>query len=290
MIVLVLAALGLVLGSFVNALVWRMHERSLIWDKAFERTKDGQPKLQATERKKLRELSIWRGRSMCPHCRHVLAPKDLIPVVSWLTLRGRCRYCGTKFDDTPFAELLTPVAFVLSYLWWPTQIQGASLFQLVMWLAFVVAFVALTVYDLRWMLLPDVVVYPLIAIAVVEVGVLAFGFHEGWTEVVGAASGALVIAGLFYLLYVVSKGRWIGGGDVKLGVVLGLLVGGPMHGALLLFVASLAGVLFAVPQMLAGKAGRRAQIPFGPFLMLALFVVQLFGTSMVDWYERLLAG
>ncbi len=287
--VLVLAALGLLFGSFVNALVWRVHERERILEQAAEREKDKTPELTTKEKQTIRDLSLLRGRSMCPNCHHPLAPKDLIPVVSWLTLRGRCRYCHEKFDDTPVAELLTPLLFVVSYLWWPFALHRSGAFLFVLWLIFGIGVVALTIYDARWFILPDRIVFPLLALAVAQVAVLATYYHQGWTGVVGAAGGLLIVGGLFYLLFVVSNGTWIGGGDVKLGAVLGLLAGGPMHSVLLLFVASLVGLVFTLPQVITGKAGRRARIPFGPFLILALIIVQLFGSSMVDWYERLLA-
>jgi prepilin signal peptidase PulO-like enzyme (type II secretory pathway) len=289
MILLVLVVVGLALGSFVNALVWRTHERQLLLEAAEKRAKKNEaPKLSEAERQKFNELSIVRGRSMCPHCHHELAPKDLIPVVSWITLRGRCRYCHKKFDDTPVAELLVPILFVASYFWWPFQMHGVGAFSFWVWLVFVVGFVALIMYDARWFTLPDRIVFPLLALAVVEVALLATYYHQGWTEIIGAAAGLFIIGGLFYLFFVVSNGTWIGGGDVKLGAVLGLLAGGPMHSVLLLFLASFAGVLYALPQIAKGKAGRKSHIPFGPFLIVALIVVQLFGTQIIDWYERLL--
>lgn len=289
MMVLVLVVLGLLFGSFVNALVWRMHAREAILEHVSEREKTDSPKLTAKDQQELRDLSMWRGRSMCPHCRHPLAPKDLVPVLSWLALRGRCRYCHEKFDDTPVAELLTPTLFVVSYWWWPFALHGSGAFLFALWLVFSVGFVALTIYDARWFILPDRIVFPLLALAVAQVAVLTTYYHQGWTAVIGAAGGMLIIGGLFYLLFVVSNGMWIGGGDVKLGAVLGLLAAGPMHSALLLFIASLVGLVFTLPQLTSGKANRQAHIPFGPFLILALIIVQLFGSSMVDWYERLLA-
>lgn len=289
MIVLLLAGLGLCLGSFVNALVWRLHARAEIFEKAEQRAKGKPIKPTLQEQRRLRELSIWHGRSMCPHCRHQLSALDLIPVLSWLSLRGRCRYCHAKIDDTPFAELVTPAVFVASYLWWPLALNSAGLFEFVIWLAFVVGFVALTIYDARWMLLPNLIVYPLLALGIGETAALATYFGAGWSAVIGAASGMLIISGLFYGLYILSNGEWIGGGDVKLGLVLGLLAAGPMHSVLLLFVASVAGVLYALPQLIRGKAARNSQIPFGPFLIVGMLVVELFGSHLVDWYERLLS-
>jgi prepilin signal peptidase PulO-like enzyme (type II secretory pathway) len=183
-------------------------------------------------------------------------------------------------------EALTAALFVVSYVFWPYQLsQTAGVVRLVFWLAFVVGFVALFVYDLRWMLLPNRIVYALLGLAAAQVVVVAM--LEGDAGVVtGALLGLAMVGGLFYALFQVSGGRWIGGGDVKLGAILGLLVGGPAMALLTLFVASTAGSLVSIPLMATGKVKRTSRVPFGPFLLLAGIVVQLFGASIVAWYER----
>src|SRR4051812_13278636 len=100
MIIAVLIVFGLCLGSFVNALVWRVHE-------------------QEAAKKPNKKLSVLNGRSMCPHCEHELAAKDLIPVLSWLSLGGKCRYCHKPISKQyPLVELLTALLVVGSYIWW----------------------------------------------------------------------------------------------------------------------------------------------------------------------------
>ncbi|HYH75161.1 MAG TPA: prepilin peptidase [Candidatus Saccharimonadales bacterium] len=259
MILLLLVGLGLILGSFVNAFVWRLHEGR-----------------------------DWvRERSECTHCHHTLAPKDLIPVLSWLSLRGKCRYCHAKIHDNPLTEIAVPALFVISYLAWPLALTGAGLFQFVLWCIFIVGFVALAAYDFRWFLLPNKIVFPLIGLAIVQVAVVAV-WTMNWKVLVAALLGTLVVAGIFYLLFQVSHGTWIGGGDVKLGVVLGLLAGGFLEGFLLLFVASLAALVATVPALLQGKAGRKSHVPFGPFLIIGLIVVVLFGHRIIAWYSGLI--
>ncbi len=260
MVILLLVVLGLALGSFVNAFVWRLHEK-----------KD------------------WvRERSECPHCHHRLAARDLVPVVSWVRLGGKCRYCHKPIPDSPLVELAVPALFLLSYAFWPMPLSGEGLFTFVCWLIFLVAFVALAVYDIRWFLLPDKIVFPLIALAVLQV-VAQFVFFDGAPrDLLGATLGVLMISGLFYLFFMLSRGTWIGFGDVKLGVVLGLLAGGPLPALLLLFLASVFGMLFALSLIVKGKAKRKSHIPFGPFLLAAMVVVQLFGSSILDWYRDLL--
>jgi prepilin signal peptidase PulO-like enzyme (type II secretory pathway) len=262
MIIIALILLGLCFGSFINALVWRLHQKR-DW---------------VTE------------RSECPHCHHTLAPKDLIPVFSWLTLGGRCRYCHKPIPDSPFVELTVPALFVLSYIYWPQPLEGAGLFTFCLWLVFLIGFVALAVYDFKWFLLPNVIVFPLMALAGFQVlGTMLF-FGGSWHDVLGPLFGVAIISGLFLLIYVVSKGAWIGFGDVKLGVVLGILAGGALPALLLLFSASFLGMLVSLPMLVVGKANRKSHLPFGPLLIAGTIVVVLFGTIIIDWYTSLTFG
>jgi leader peptidase (prepilin peptidase) / N-methyltransferase len=285
MVILILIVLGLCLGSFVNAFVWRH------WKREFADRDAGpsNPKAAAASKSakakqpSARDLSIVHGRSMCTHCHHELAAKDLIPVVSYLMLRGRCRYCGKPIQDSPLAELLTPLLFVVSYVFWPESFSGAGLVTFIFWLAFIVGFVALFVYDLRWQLLPYSIVFPMIALAIVQVIVVAIAY-EGPRSVIGPLWGAAIIGGMFFLLYAVSKGRWIGDGDIPLGILLGLLAGGPANAFLVIFIASLIGTLVAVPLLMTGRADRSSHLPFGPFLIAGAVVVVLFGATIISWY------
>ena len=258
MIPLLLILFGLTLGSFVNAFVWRLkHKKDWV-----------------------------RGRSECPHCGHQLGALDLIPVLSWVLLKGRCRYCHKKIEDSPLVELILPILFVVSYLFWPVSLSGAGLIEFVFWLVFLVWFLALAVYDLRWFILPNKVVFPLIGLAVLQTVTLSV-YLMRVEVIIHALIGAAVVAGIFYLLFQISKGTWIGGGDVKLGIVLGLLAGGLLESFLLLFIASLAGMIAALPLILKGQAHRKTQLPFGPFLIIGLVVVKLFGAVIINWYSSL---
>lgn len=258
MIVLLLVMLGLVLGSFVNALVWRL-----------EKNRD------------------WiNDRSECTHCHHKLGPLDLVPVFSWIFLRGKCRYCHEKIEDSPLVELALPGLYVVSYVFWPVPLQGIGLFQFIAWLVFLVGFMALTLYDLRWFLLPNKIVFPLAGLAVVQAITVSIWLQD-WRVLLTAAGGAAVISGLFYVIFQLSNGTWIGGGDVKLGIVLGILAGGVLESFLVIFTASMLGLIISVPRLIKGKMTGKTQIPFGPLLIAGLYIVVLFGARVVDWYMGL---
>ena len=273
MVMIILVVTGFVMGSFVNALVWRIHE---------------QTKKSKSSKLKAQNYSIVSGRSMCPDCRHQLAWYDLFPVVSWLMLGGKCRYCHKPIGyQYPLVELITVGLFIISYVYWPYATTGIRYpIILSFWLMFVTIFVALAVYDLRWRLLPNRLVYPLIVLAIGQVLIQSLVFDGGWTTIISAVLGVVCLAGLFYGLFQVSAGRWIGGGDVKLAVVLGLLAGGAAEAFLLLFIASLLGTFVSLPLLVSKKIGRKQQVPFGPYLIAAMFIVYLFGSSIIGWYKR----
>jgi len=267
MIIFILFVLGLILGSFVNALVWRVHE-------------------QSKSKKKTKDLSIVRGRSMCSSCKHELAGKDLIPVLSWVMLRGKCRYCHKPIKDSPIVELSLPIVFVISYIWWPFNWGGAGTFNFVVWLVALVGLTALFVYDMKWQLLPNRIIYPMLFGAVAATLVQAALFDNGLVLLRDAALAGTVGGGLFYVLFMVSAGKWIGGGDVKLGALLGILLINPVYSLLMLFVASVLGTAFILPGLVTKKITPKSRIPFGPFLIIAAIIVKLFAASFVSWYDR----
>lgn len=285
MIIAILLILGLIFGSFVNALVWRLHQQSLASKKTKVHKVKGARRLfsfHLSLSTSQNAYSILTGRSMCPNCKHELAVKDLVPVLSWLTLRGKCRYCKKPISwQYPLVELATAGLFLLSYFCWPLALHGVGLFEFVVWLVFLVAFMALTVYDLRWYLLPNKIIFPLIGLAAVELIIIAI-WQQSWTVFVGGVLGTIIIAGLFWALFQLSGGRWIGGGDVKLAVVLGILAASPAKAVLVIFFASLIGTVVSLPLM--SKQGIKARVPFGPFLLAATVITVLFGSRIIDWY------
>ncbi|SRR5581483_7713706 len=274
-----MGTLGLILGSFVNALVWRLHEQELVLEGiVVKRKKDAAPLSE-------KDLSVLQGRSMCPLCHHRLAAVDLIPLLSWLLLKGRCRYCHAPISwQYPSVELLTGLLFVASYIWWPDTMTGVGAFSFGVWLLFLTGFMALAVYDLKWFLLPDRIVFPLMALAFAWVAVDGIFLTNGWVLVAHACAAAVCLSGVFFLLHTLSRGTWIGFGDVKLAVILGLLAGGMSHVILLLFGAALLGTVVAVPLLVRGKANAKTPLPFGPFLLASTYITVLFGERIVAWY------
>src|SRR4051812_35090590 len=199
-----LAVIGLAAGSLVNAMVWRLREQHR------------EHKKPSPDKKYLKSLSIVKGRSMCPHCKHALAAKDLVPVFSWLSLRGRCRYCGKPVSiQYPLVELVSATLFIASYVWWPVDISGVQTIVFSLWLVLLTGFLALLVYDLRWKIPPDRLIASLSGVAAVWAVVGIIAAPRPFVAVLNVLAAVMVGGGIFYVLYQVSGGKWIGGGDVK---------------------------------------------------------------------------
>lgn len=259
MILAMLAVWGLCLGSFAAAVVWRMHKKR-DW---------------ITE------------RSECEHCHHILKWYDLIPVLSWLSLGGKCRYCHKKLSiEYVLTELTGSALFVGLYAFWPRQLEGWEFVRLGLWMALCTGFIMLTLFDLKWFLLPDKIVYPLLVAVVAERAIFAI-IQTDANIIRETVLGIVVGGGIFWLLYQFSDGMWIGGGDVKLGFLIGAAVGGPFKAMLVLFFASCIGSIYGVTMMLFKRLKRTSHIPFGPFLMMAAYVVFLVGDRFVHWYNNL---
>jgi prepilin signal peptidase PulO-like enzyme (type II secretory pathway) len=150
-----------------------------------------------------------------------------------------------------------------------------------------VGLLALIIYDIRWYLLPNRVVFPLIGIVILQILLLSILKDDAKSLLLGGLWGLLAGGGIFWLIYQVSDGKWIGGGDVKLGWMLGLLLGGPAASLLMIFFASVLGSVVAIPLLITGKASRSTRLPFGPFLIAASIIVYLYGSTLVSHYKRL---
>jgi leader peptidase (prepilin peptidase)/N-methyltransferase len=326
MITLMLVFYGICLGSFINALVWRLRFKRLhagLDKEEDEQTddEDGQMSLgrygvyivtsiyeeirdwllapyrfvRAWSRSRGSsedKYSIATGRSMCPHCEHELAAKDLIPIVSWLWLRGRCRYCKKPISGQyPLVEALTGVVFLVSYLRWSYGFSALGYVLLAVWLLIVTGMIALAVYDFKYRFLPNELLYPLLWLAVVFVGLL--WALEGTQAALVAGAGMFTIWGLFFLIFAAGElagRRWIGYGDVRLAVLIGVVVGGPLNALLVVFFASILGLFGSSPAIAKGAVDARTRLPFGPFLVAATFLVVWFGDSIASWYLGLLTG
>lgn len=250
---LVVFAIGLLIGSFLNVVVLRMN----------------------TGR------SVVTGRSACARCNHTLRWYELVPVFSFIGLRGKCRTCRNHISvQYPIVELITGIVFMLLYT--KFLIGG---FTLGAWITFgfaaVVAalLIVITVYDLRHKIIPDQVVYPLMLLAFASI--IWRAVQDPYTTSAwGLILGGLVVALPFFVLWYFSKGRAMGFGDVKLALAIGWLVGITQGFTAVLLAFWIGAIVGLVLVGISRRYGMKSEIAFGPFLVIGLCIVVFWGVTI----------
>lgn len=247
---------GTVVGSFLNAVIWRL------------RTKE----------------SVLYGRSYCPKCRHTLQPWDLVPVFSYVGLGGKCRYCRKTISmQYALVELFVGLFFTLTAVQILGDtgpiIGGTSLAIMLRNWYFIAMLTVVFVYDLQYMLILRKVTFPATVLAFAANIALGYGLPS-------LLLGMSVGWGFFWLQHRVSKGTWVGGGDMQLGLLMGAMLG--LKGVLVaLLLSYMMGASFGLVLIAMKRATRKTRIPFGTFLSLATIVVLLYGDRLLDWYLSL---
>lgn len=281
-----LFVLGAALGSFAAASVWRLRAQQLTTDalhgeKAEKADSDEVRRLLAHKR------SVTSDRSVCLHCGRQLSWYELIPVVSWLAVGGRCRTCKKPIGKMEIlAEVLLGAAFVVSYLFWPYGFDTQGIVLFVIWLIVLVALAIHWMYDARWFLLLDKITLVIGFAALLSAALMLADQPSALLTGSLASIGLilLVLPGFYGLLFVVSRGAWVGLGDVKLLVPFALLLPSWEYGVLLIFLANLIGSLTLLPAILSKKLSRTTRVPFGPFIIAAFIITFLFGQRLLDLY------
>ena len=228
------------------------------------------------------------SRSKCDSCGVKLHPKQLIPVVSWVLQRGKCSSCSKKISFYyPLAELGLGLGFVVSFLFWPRSFDSKLVvLEFIVWLLALTMMMSLLIYDLKWFLLPSRLIYFTAFLALIFAGIeiSLSGINMG--KIIELVLSVLVGSGVFALLYFVSKGKWIGDGDVRFGLVIGLFTGSPWASWFTIFLASVLGMLFSLPMIIKTKKNSmKLKMPFGPVLIISLWLVVLFGARIISWYK-----
>jgi len=258
--ILILFIVGLPIGSFLNVVIWRLPRRE----------------------------NVVFPPSHCPLCNSNIRPYDNIPVISYILLGGKCRYCGAKISlRYPVVELTTAILFAIA---WP--LTGSALsWNLVAAIIFTGIGVAITGIDIQHRIIPDE-----LSMSGLVVGLILAPLRAGsLMSLLWAFAAALGGAILLYIIRVVGgvifKKEAMGWGDIKLIAMIGAFVG-LTNVPLVLFLASFLGMLGGFIAMASSKKAREERlIPFGPFLIAAGLLAFYFGNYLVDWYlSRILAS
>jgi prepilin signal peptidase PulO-like enzyme (type II secretory pathway) len=251
---LVLFLFGLTIGSFLNVVIYRLRTGK----------------------------SPVRGRSYCDHCHHQISWYDNIPLLSYLLLRGKCRHCQkTIAIDYPIIEALTAIQFV--WVYWLLkvnfqffgQVEGFySLSLLSYWLLLFTGSLAIAIYDFKYLLIPDLILVPLVVLALLRLTV-----SQQWS-VVPTAFGA---SAFLFVLWWFTRGKGLGVGDIKLAFLMGLVLGWPQI-LVAFMIAFLTGSVVGVILVLVRKKSLKDKIAFGPFLILGMLLSKLWGWPLWQWY------
>jgi leader peptidase (prepilin peptidase)/N-methyltransferase len=282
LLILLIFFLGAAVGSFINVVADRLSEGK----------------------------SIVHGGSVCDHCKRRLKPWELIPVISFLVLRGRCHTCRKKLSERhPIVELLMGIIFLLYFV---TRISNFSLisFEPLTWqtllmiiehislLILIGSLVAVSIIDWKVGIIPDEINYLLVVVYGVKelVTLLDWYFRTPGpitplladnlaTLIQVGLVDALFAGGFFYLLLIITNGKGMGGGDVKLAFVMGLLL--TFRQTLLaVYLSFVLGGIYAVTLIIIRRKKLGQTIPFGPFLALGGILAILYGSEIIDWYRK----
>lgn len=271
LIFLIVFAYGAVIGSFLNVVILRLHEGKSIG-----------------------------GRSECPNCHHQLSTLDLVPVVSFLVLAGKCRYCKHGLSiQYPMVELLSALALTLAFIVLyqdPRLLNQGYLFLILnsfFIILFILVLVVVSVYDLRWGIIPDKIILP--SSILVLIGNFSLFLLNSRYELLNISLKnyffdllTAIGIGLFFLvLIVVTRGKGMGGGDLKLAIFIALFLGFPL-GILGVLLGFLTGAIGSVMLLLLGKKRFKETVPFGPFLALGAYISLLFGNYIWTTYLKAL--
>ncbi len=259
--------IGLVSGSFLNCVIHRLYTKE----------------------------SFLKGRSYCPKCKHLLEWYDLIPVLSYLVLLGKCRYCKKRISlQYPIIEITTALLFLLVFNFQFPAFNKFSIFDFqkivyTLYLLITSCFlIIIFVYDLKHYLIPDKIVLPAIFVSLIY-NLLVFLIGDiNLKDFLGFIYAGLFSALFFFLIFFFSQGKWMGFGDVKLALFLGLFLGWPKI-LVALFMAFFFGGIIGVGLIVFKKKTFKSEIPFGPFLISGTMLALFWGQNLIAWYLGLIA-
>ena len=250
--------IGTILGSFIKAIA----DRSL-------------------------NSKTFLGRSYCPKCKHKLGFFDLFPIFSFLFLQGKCRYCG-RVISKEYILVEVVMGFLVAFLFWQSS-QNYTLYptsegevSLPYTLFFITVLAIIFITDYKKYFIPDRVMLPSIIIA----AILSSSGLIGGSRTAEPIIAGLLIGGFFWLLVIFTRGKGMGGGDVKLGVFMGLGLG-LINGILAVALAFLIGAVWGVGAIILGRKKLKSHLPFGPFLVIGSLIAMFFGNEIMKWYLNL---
>jgi leader peptidase (prepilin peptidase)/N-methyltransferase len=243
---LVLGIFGLFIGSFLNVVIFRF------------------PELKG----------LISGRSYCPNCKKTIATYDLIPIISYIILWGKCRNCRQKISwQYPFVEFFTGALFFFL-----AKTVGIN-YQLIVYLLIACVSILIFVYDAKYLEIPEVFAWLLVILTIIAVAL------SGNFSLSNFLLGGLIGGGILGILVGISNEQIMGAGDIKIGLAFGFLLGF-YRSILFLFLSFVIGAVVGLILMAWRKKGMKSEIAFAPFLILAAMICIIWGNTLVNLYLK----
>lgn len=246
---LIYGIIGLAIGSFLNVVIYRMKELD----------------------------TIINTRSHCPACKKEIPWYDLVPFLSYIILGTRCRYCKAPISwQYPVVEIGTALLFMLVFHQFGFTLYSTLLLLLSCFL------IVIFVYDVKNMIIPDEIIWPAIIITLVY-WILLSAFSHQLSALINPLLGGLVGGGFIGLLVLITRGKGMGVGDIKLAFLIGLVLGFPVV-ILALFLAFAIGAIWAIILLISKVKKIKDALPFAPFLIIGFYIALFWGEKIIDWY------
>ncbi|MEK7529109.1 MAG: prepilin peptidase [Patescibacteria group bacterium] len=254
--IIALFLLGSALGSFISVISYRLHSK---------------------------KTGIITGRSQCPDCEAPLQTRDLIPLISYLYLRGKCRHCNKEISYLyPLLEIISGFLFVTLFFKFPfiddaLNVNGNFIFLYALWGFYTFILIFTFLHDLRYFKTSDQILIPGILVGLIAT------FSSLTPHLIDSLLGLGIAVTFFGLQIAISKGRWLGGGDLRVGALMGVILGWKLT-VLALIVAYMTGSVVGVTVAIKKGHIRDVKIPFAPFLVVGTFIAFYYGDVILGWY------
>lgn len=247
---------GTVIGSFLNVCIYRLPQR----------------------------LSIVTGRSFCPSCGVRLSALDMVPVLSYAVLRGKCRRCKARISLIyPVVEVFTGVVYLLLYL------RFGLVWRVLVYMALAALLIIISAIDIKTTEIPNGLIIAGLIVGTLQITATGItGIFGNWlVYAVGLIAGALPLLLIALIASLILKRNAMGGGDIKLMAFCGFIIGWRLV-ILAHLIGIISGAVISVGLMAVGRKKRGDEIPFGPFLSLGVMTSVFFGDALIDWYLGLI--
>ncbi len=267
-IAIIIFVFGTVIGSFLNVLIYRLPIG----------------------------MDFKKGNSICPNCKHQLNWKDLFPLFSWIFLGGKCRYCKAPISKQyPIVEAINGTMYVLIYLFLSggRAIEGLNL-TLAGYMIFASALIVISWIDFKHQIIPDSMWIAIVVGGLFIVGdkLLNVDFKDAYEVenlkiwIISRVVGFFTVSGLFFIIALITGGRAMGGGDIKLMAAVGFVIGWKAV-IIALFMSAFVGVIFSIIRKIVSKEEMKGVIPFGPFLAIGSAICAFVGETIFMSYLQL---